>query len=76
MSTIYVGPTILGVATRNTTYDQIPASITAAAETAPYLASLCVSVSDLPEAMRQIRAKEGAYWTFYKMAKGYRPSQK
>lgn len=75
MSTIYVGPTILGVAVRNTTYDQIPATIAAAAETAPYLASLCVSVSDLPEAMRQIRAKEGAYWTFYKMAKGYRPSQ-
>lgn len=75
MTVIYVGPTILGVATRNTTYDQIPATITEAAAAAPYLASLCVSVSDLPEALRQIRAKEGAYWTFYKMAKGYRPSQ-
>lgn len=75
MTVIYVGPTILGVATRNTTYDQIPASIIEAAENAPYLASLCVSVSELPEAMRQIRAKEGAYWAFYNMAKGYRPSQ-
>ncbi len=75
MNVIYVGPTILGVATRNTTYDQIPATIMAAAETAPYLASLCVPASVLPEALRQIRAKEGAYWTFYNMAKGYRPSQ-
>lgn len=75
MSVMYVGPTILGVATRNTTYPAIPGSIMAAAETAPYLASLCVPISQVAPAMKQIRNKEGAYWTFYNMAMGYRPGQ-
>ena len=75
MSVMYVGPTILGVATRNTTYPAIPDSITAAAKPAPYLASLCVPTKEIPKAMEQIRKKEGAYWTFYNMAKGYQPSQ-
>lgn len=75
MSVMYVGPTILGVATRNTMYPAIPDSIMAAAEADPYIASLCVPISEIATAMEQIRKKEGAYWTFYNMAKGYRPGQ-
>lgn len=75
MTVVYVGPTILGVATRNTTYSSVPVSILEAAETAPFLVSLCAPVSDVAEATRQIREKSGAYWTFYSMALGYKPSQ-
>lgn len=75
MSVMYIGPTILGVATRNTMYPAIPGNIMEAAKTAPYIASLCVPISEIAPAMEQIRKKEGAYWTFYNMAKGYRPGQ-
>lgn len=65
---VYVGPTIIGVATRNTTYEGIPESLQAAIQTAPFLGDLCVPVSSLADAMAQIRKREGAIYTLYKKA--------
>lgn len=65
---VYVGPTIIGVATRNTVYDGIPASLQTAIQDAPYLGNLCVPVSGLADAMNQIRQKSGAIYTMYKKA--------
>jgi cytochrome c biogenesis protein CcdA len=68
---VYVGPTILGVATRNTVYDEIPASLQTAIQTAPYMAGLCVPVSGLATAMAQIRNRSGAYFNLYQKALTY-----
>lgn len=65
---IYVGPTIPGVATRNTTYSEQPESLKEAAKAAPFLNSLCIPVRNLTKAMEQIRKKEGAYYTLYMKA--------
>jgi len=65
---VYVGPTIPGVATRNTTYSEMPESLKKAAEAAPYLAGLCVPVASLSAAMDQIRHKKGAFYTLYQKA--------
>ncbi len=68
---IYVGPSIIGVATRNTVYDGIPNTLQTAIETAPFLAGLCIPLETLPEAMAQIRAKSGAFYTLYNKALQY-----
>ena len=68
---VYVGPTIIGVATRNTVYDRIPESLQTAIRDAPYLGNLCVPVSDLADALKQIRHKSGAIYTMYKKALTY-----
>ncbi|MCD7857734.1 MAG: hypothetical protein LUG55_08070 [Clostridiales bacterium] len=70
----YVGPTIIGVATRNTIYSSIPDSLTEAAENAPYLLSLCVPISSLPAAMKQIADQKGYIYTFYRKALAYKAS--
>lgn len=69
--TVYVGPTIIGVATRNTVFDEIPESLQTAIQDAPYLGNLCVPVSALADAMNQIRHKSGAIYTMYKKALTY-----
>ena len=71
MKVVYVGPTILGVATRNTVYEEVPASLEAAAESAPYLLSLCVPINGLADAMKQISQKTGSIYTFYRKALTY-----
>lgn len=68
---IYVGPSILGVATRNTVYDGVPDTLQTAINAAPYLAGLCIPLESLPEAMAQIRAKSGAFYTLYTKALKY-----
>ena len=68
---VYVGPTIIGVAVRNTVYDELPQSLKTAIQKAPYLGNLCVPVSDLADAMAQIRNKSGAIYTMYKKALAY-----
>lgn len=68
---VYVGPTIIGVATKNTVYSEVPEALQTASKTAPYLAGLCVPVSKLADAMAQIRTKSGAIYTLYKKALGY-----
>jgi hypothetical protein len=65
---MYIGPTIIGVATRNTLYSEMPKALRAAIEKAPYLAGLCVRVSDLATALNQIRTQNGAYYNLYKKA--------
>lgn len=72
MKVVYVGPTIPGVATRNATYSEVPESITAAATSAPYLPSLCVPISGLADALKQIAQKRGAIYIFYKQALSFR----
>lgn len=65
---VYVGPTIPGMATRNTIYSDMPESLKTAAQAAPYLNGLCVPVSGLADAMAQIRNRKGAIYTLYKKA--------
>ena len=60
---VYVGPTIYGIATRNTVYDAIPESLRTGFESYPFLRELCISVQELPAAMKQIREKRGAFYT-------------
>lgn len=68
---MYIGPTILGVATRNTVYEEPPAGLQAAIKSAPYMAGLCVPLGKLREAMAQIQAKSGAFYTLYTKALAY-----
>lgn len=69
---VYVGPTIPGVATRNTTYDGVPEPLKAAIEEAPYLQNLCVPVNGLAAALEEIRKRKGATYTMYQKALAYR----
>ena len=64
----YAGPTIVGVATRNTVYAETPEALAAAAQTRPYLSGLCLPVSDMGEALRQIQQQKGGIYTLYKKA--------
>lgn len=65
---VYVGPTIPGVASRNTVYNTVPQTVNEAAREAPYLLSLCVPIEDLPDALRQIRNQSGSIYSFYRKA--------
>lgn len=73
MKVVYVGPTIIGVAARNTTYSAIPDALQEASKTAPYLLGLCVPVSRLSMALTQIQRAEGSFYTLYQKALGYKP---
>lgn len=64
----YVGPTIIGVATRNTAYADVPDGLEAAIKQAPYMAGLCVSTAELGNALQQISSKSGAIYTLYEKA--------
>ena len=65
---VYVGPTIIGVAAKNTVYDELPETIREEISNEPYLGELFVPISDLAGAMEQIRNQNGAIYTFYKKA--------
>lgn len=65
---VYVGPSIDGVAIRNTIYGDLPISLRKAIELRPYLSVLCVPVSGLAEPMKQIQAQSGYYYTLYSRA--------
>ena len=65
---MYVGPTITGLAVRNTVYDGVPASVNAAAKSRPYLRGLCVPIPALAEALHQIARKSGAAYNLYRRA--------
>ena len=66
--TVYVGPTIIGVATRNTTYEELPKPLKAAIRQFPYLGNLCVPVSGLAAALAQINRKQGSIYNLYNQA--------
>lgn len=65
---VYVGPTINGVAARNTVYEDLPEGLTAAISDRPYLAGLCVPIHSLSAALRQIAGKQGSVYTLYSKA--------
>ncbi len=66
--TVYVGPTIEGVATRNTVYEDLPERLQAAIKERPYLSGLCVPISKLAAALWQIDTKQGGTYALYKKA--------
>lgn len=59
--TIYLGPTIIGVATTSTVFDgtALPATITEAAQEEPALLSLCVPIANASKAMQEITNGKG-----------------
>lgn len=65
---VYVGPTIVGVATRNTVYGEMPKALAAAIAARPYLTGLCVPVSGLAKALAQIDRQQGRVYTLYQTA--------
>ena len=67
-TTLYGGPTIIGVATRNTTYEELPKPLKAAIRQFPYLGNLCVPVSGLAAALAQINRKQGSIYNLYNQA--------
>ena len=65
---IYVGPSIDAVAIRNTIYSEAPHTLSRAIEARPYLGGLCIPVSALGEALKQIQFRRGTYYTLYARA--------
>jgi len=65
---MYVGPTIDGVATRNTTYEKLPDRLSAAIEKRPWLAGLCIPIHSLAKALQQIDNRSGGVYTLYSKA--------
>lgn len=68
MKTMYVGPTIPSVATRNTVYEEMPEPLKKAAKAFPYLAGLCVPISELRKALEGIRKRDGHIYRLYTKA--------
>lgn len=66
--TVYVGPTITGVATRNSVYEELPEALAGAIKANPYLGGLCVPIGKLSGAMDQIDRQKGSIYTLYKKA--------
>ena len=64
MKKIYIGPTIDGVAIRHTVYEELPEPLAAAIKKTPYLSGLCVPVSELASAMKQMNSRS---WTIYQL---------
>lgn len=63
----YVGPTILGVATKGEVYTNgLPDSLVAAAEANPLINKLIVDLGEMPNAQRDILLKRGVYYAAYK----------
>lgn len=71
---VYIGPTITGVAARNTVYDGLPDSLLAAIQAAPYLSGLCVPIQAMAAASSQIQRRRGGYYTLF--AKAQRDAEK
>ena len=66
--TIYVGPTITGVATRNSVYGELPEALNKAIKAHPYLVGLCIPIGKLSGSMEQIDRQKGSIYTLYKKA--------
>lgn len=68
---IYVGPTILGVAAKNTIFSgELPGSLKEAIKKNPYLSNLVVSVGQYPAAEKMLRNKKGYVYDAYQEAAG------
>lgn len=68
MNIFYAGPTIPGVATRNTMYDGTPETLATAIQAAPYLAGLCLPASQMSQALTQIERRQGGIYQLYEKA--------
>lgn len=68
MKTMYVGPTIPSVATRNTVYEEMSEPLKRAAKAFPYLANLCIPISELGKALDGIRKRDGPLYRLYAKA--------
>jgi len=64
----YVGPSTPGVAGRNTVYWELPGGLAQAVRTAPYLAGLCVPLSQLSGALDQLERRQGSIYSLYTRA--------
>ncbi len=70
---VYVGPTIPGVASHNTIYNNgLPKELTDAQDKEPAFKALVVPLSALSNALREINGKTGATYVFYEKALGYK----
>lgn len=68
---VYCGPTIPGVAKQYTFFQGgIPAALSAAADRLPALGGLVVPLDQLPEAMRQLREKQGPIYALFRKVQG------
>lgn len=65
---IYIGPTIDGVAIKNTVYDELPQALEAAIKKRPYLSGLCIPITGLANATKQITSRSGAVYKIYTKA--------
>ena len=68
MRFMYIGPSIVGVATRNTTHEEVPESLAEGIKVAPYLSGLCVPFDRLGDALKQITRQRGAIYNLYEKA--------
>ena len=68
MRFMYVGPSIIGVATRNTTYEETPPSLAEGIKIAPYLSGLCIPPDKLADALQQISRRRGGIYNLYQKA--------
>ncbi|MCM1236702.1 MAG: hypothetical protein NC489_42040, partial [Ruminococcus flavefaciens] len=66
--TMYVGPSLEAIATRNTVFEKLPEALEAAIKKRPYLAGLCVPISGLAKALQQIDNQQGGVYTLYSKA--------
>lgn len=70
---VYVGPSILGVANRNTVYNNgLPQELQDAIKKEPAFKNLLVPISQLSAAGSDIANKRGAAYTFYEKAMQYK----
>ena len=69
---VYVGPTITAIgAITGTVYSDIPVSSEKALAEKPIIKALFTSLTDYPDAEREIRERHGIYWNAYETAVEY-----
>ena len=69
---VYVGPTITAIgAITGTVYSDIPVSAEKALEEKPIIKILFATLTEYPEAEREIRERHGIYWNAYEVAVEY-----
>lgn len=65
---MYVGPTIIGIASQNVVYTSIPEGAAEAAKKCPSILNLFIPVIEYPKAEKQIRERSGYIHSAYMKA--------
>lgn len=66
---VYVGPTLNGIATQNTTYNNgVPETLQKEIKERPILGNLLIPIRDLSRALGEISKKDGAVYTAFQAA--------